>query len=99
MESKEEKKSDKLYLYGLGAAVFAGYLLGSKHGYNKAVNVAKKNFIKHWKHITINGKSMHLYFPEEHELEVKCFFDNINDSLLELREIKALADKVKVKED
>ena len=94
MEEKKDKKSNN-YIYGLAFAAIAGFAFGHKSGYNKAVNVAKKNFVKHWKRITINNKPTHLYFPDCYEDDIRSFFDSINDSLLELQKIRTLAEKVK----
>jgi len=87
-----ENKTTYGYLF---AAALLGYAFGRRSGYNKAVNVVKNNFIKHWMHVGVNGRNMHLYFPKMYEDEVRDFFDSINSSLMELKEIKALAEKAK----
>ena len=82
---KEEKKIP-ITVYIAGATLI--FLLGRKSGYKYAKKVAKKNIIKHWYQLHIDGKDLPLYFHESIRDDVDTFFRNVNDDLKELRALK-----------
>ena len=82
---KEEKKIP-VTVYIAGATLI--FLLGRKSGYKYAQKVAKKNLIKNWYQLHIDGKNLPLYFHESIRDDVDRFFRSVNDDLKELRELK-----------
>ena len=82
---KEEKKIP-ITVYAAGAALI--FLLGRRSGYKYAQKVAKKNLIKHWYQLHIDGKNFPLYFHESIYEDVDNFFRNVNDDLKELAKLK-----------
>ena len=85
---KEEKKIP-ITVYAAGAALI--FLLGRRSGYKYAQKVAKKNLVKHWYQLHLNGKNLPLYFHESIHDDVDNFFRNVNDDLKEFRALKEAA--------
>ena len=85
---KEEKKIP-VTVYIAGATLI--FLLGRKSGYKYAQKVAKKNLVKHWYQLHLNGKNLPLYFHESIYEDVDTFFRNVNDDLKELTKLKEAA--------
>jgi len=93
MEETKKEKKIPVTVYIAGATFI--FLLGKRSGYKYAKKVAKKNLVKYWYQLHINGKDLPLYFHESIYDDVDNFFKNVNDDLKELKELKALKEAAK----